>query len=130
MLCWCRAKTALSGKVVCATARPTPRPARGRSRSVGSALASAHACAQEEELPSRSRAVHLAEGLRAHAAYAADAVSHAVYHTHTQAAQPVDFIKVDAQGLDAIVIASARSRLGQVRRFALEVISDDCDSTG
>lgn len=126
MLCWCRAKTALSGKVVCATARPTPRPARGRSRSVGSALASAHACAQEEELPSRSRA----EGLRAHAAYAADAVSHAVYHTHTQAAQPVDFIKVDAQGLDAIVIASARSRLGQVRRFALEVISDDCDSTG
>lgn len=53
-----------------------------------------------------------------------------VYHTHTQAAQPVDFIKVDAQGLDAIVIASARSRLRQVRRFALEVISDDCDSRG
>ena len=44
------------------------------------------------------------------------------------AAQPVDFIKVDAQGLDAVVIASARSRLAQVRRFALEVISDDCDT--
>lgn len=40
--------------------------------------------------------------------------------------RPVEFIKVDAQGLDATIIASARGRLGSVRSFALEVISDDC----
>lgn len=39
----------------------------------------------------------------------------------------VDFIKVDAQGLDLRAIQSAYSRMSQVRSFALEVISDDCD---
>mmetsp|Transcript_47385 Transcript_47385/g.101147 ORF Transcript_47385/g.101147 Transcript_47385/m.101147 type:complete len:249 (-) Transcript_47385:226-972(-) len=44
------------------------------------------------------------------------------------AARPVDFLKIDAQGLDTTIVASARGRLTQVRRFQLEVIADDCDS--
>lgn len=37
-------------------------------------------------------------------------------------------MQVDAQGLDATIIATARRRLSQVRRFQLEVIADDCDT--
>ena len=32
-----------------------------------------------------------------------------------------------SQGLDLQVILSARSRLAQIRRFSIEVVSDDCD---
>jgi hypothetical protein len=39
----------------------------------------------------------------------------------------VDFIKVDAQGLDVATIQSAYSRIGQVQSFAMEVVSDACD---
>lgn len=41
-------------------------------------------------------------------------------------ARPVDLVKVDAQGMDLEVIRSAFSRVRQVRRFSLEVISDEC----
>ena len=40
--------------------------------------------------------------------------------------RPVEFIKVDAQGMDLRVIESAGGRLAQIRRFGLEGISDDC----
>ena len=39
----------------------------------------------------------------------------------------VDFVKVDAQGVDLSVMESARSRISQIERFQLEVIADDCD---
>ena len=42
--------------------------------------------------------------------------------------RPVELVKIDAQGLDMTVVATARSRLAQVRRFAVEVISDDCET--
>lgn len=40
----------------------------------------------------------------------------------------VDFIKIDAQGLDLGIIESAGPLLGRVRRFSLEVVSDWCDA--
>lgn len=41
--------------------------------------------------------------------------------------QPVEFLKVDAQGLDLAIVRSAPARLAsQVRSFAMEVILDDC----
>ena len=42
--------------------------------------------------------------------------------------RPVEFIKVDAQGLDLAVVQSAHSRMSQVQSFQLEIVSDDCDS--
>ena len=40
--------------------------------------------------------------------------------------RPVELVKVDVQGMDLRVIESAGYLLPQVRRFQLEVISDDC----
>uniref|UniRef100_A0A7S0JIX5 Methyltransferase FkbM domain-containing protein n=1 Tax=Calcidiscus leptoporus TaxID=127549 RepID=A0A7S0JIX5_9EUKA len=40
--------------------------------------------------------------------------------------RPIEFIKIDAQGMDLRVIESAGSAISRVRRFQLEVISDDC----
>ena len=38
----------------------------------------------------------------------------------------VDFLKVDAQGLDLEVVRSGGARLAAVRRVSMEVVSDDC----
>ena len=40
--------------------------------------------------------------------------------------RPIDMIKVDAQGMDLRVARSGGPLLSRVRRFQLEVISDDC----
>ena len=40
----------------------------------------------------------------------------------------VEFVKIDAQGLDLSIIQSAGARLSQVQAFQLEVNSDDCDA--
>ena len=40
--------------------------------------------------------------------------------------RPVDFVKVDAQGMDLEVFKSGGQMLSHVRRVQLEVISDDC----
>lgn len=40
--------------------------------------------------------------------------------------RPVDFVKIDAQGMDLEIVASGGAMLRNVRRVLLEVISDDC----
>ena len=40
--------------------------------------------------------------------------------------RPVEFMKIDAQGLDLDIVASGGDQLHLVQRVALEVISDDC----
>jgi len=40
--------------------------------------------------------------------------------------RPIDLVKVDAQGMDLRVVQSGGPFLSRVRRFQLEVISDDC----
>ena len=41
--------------------------------------------------------------------------------------RPVELLKIDAQGMDLEVVRSGFSRLHQVRRFSLEVVSDECE---
>ena len=40
--------------------------------------------------------------------------------------RPVDFIKIDAQGMDVQIVQSGGDMLRNVRRVLLEVVSDDC----
>lgn len=40
--------------------------------------------------------------------------------------RPIDFMKIDAQGMDLRILESAGRRLKRVRRFTLELLSDDC----
>ena len=40
--------------------------------------------------------------------------------------RPVELIKIDAQGLDLRIIQSAGASIPSVRRFSMEVVSDDC----
>ena len=44
--------------------------------------------------------------------------------------QPISFLKIDAQGLDARILASANSsrgnRVSQLRRFSIEMRQDSC----